>query len=85
MDSSSDNIKFTPYRDTNGVIEKLFLSLRSKYEDNLETSIKGSNFKLDSVELIYCKFHEIHFKGGGSYIDSQDWIKRKKNNNKSKK
>ena len=85
MDSSSDNIKFTPYRDTNDVIEKLFLSLRSKYEDNLETSIKGSNFKLDSVELIYYKCHEIHFKGGGSYIDSRDWMKRKKNNNKSKK
>ena len=85
MDSSSDNIKFTPYRDTNDVIEKLFLSLRSKYEDNLETSIKGSNFKLDSVELIYCKCHKIYVKGGGSYIDSRDWIKRKKSNNKSKK
>ena len=85
MDSSSDNIKFTPYRDTNDVIEKLFLSLRSKYEDNLETSIKGSNFKLDSVELIYCKCHKKYFKGGGSYTDSRDWIKRKKSNNKSKK
>ena len=60
MDSSSDNIKFTPYRDTNDVIEKLFLSLRSKYEDNLETSIKGSNFKLDSVELIYILKVVVH-------------------------
>ena len=40
--SNSGNKKFTPYSDANGVIEKLFKSLRSKYQDNLETSVKGS-------------------------------------------
>ena len=36
MHSSSGNIKFTPYGDANDVIDKLFESLRSKYQLNLE-------------------------------------------------
>ena len=25
-----------------------------------------------------CKYHKVNFKCGGSYIDSPDWIKKKK-------
>ena len=78
MHSNSSNIKFTPYSDANDVIEKLFKSLRSKYEDNLETSMKRSDFIFDSVQLMYYKCHKVNFKRGGSYIDSPDWIKKKK-------
>ena len=53
MHSNSGNIKFTPYSDENDVIEKLFNLLRSKYLDNLETSMKGSDFIFDSVQLMY--------------------------------
>ena len=48
--SMSDNIKFTPYNDANEVVNELFESLRSKYQDNLETSIRGSDFIFDSVK-----------------------------------
>ena len=41
MHSSSGNIKFAPYNDAN-VIDKLFKSLRSRYQENLKTSMKGS-------------------------------------------
>ena len=78
MDSKSGNIKFTPYSDANDVIEKLFTSLRSKYQDNLETSMKGSDFIFDSVQLKYYKCDKVNFKRDGSYIDSPDWIKKKK-------
>ena len=44
MHPSSDKMKFTPFRDANDVIEKLFKSLRSKYQENLETSMKESDF-----------------------------------------
>ena len=43
----------------------------------LET-MKGSDFIFDSVQLIYCKYHKVSLKPGGSYIDSSDWIKKKK-------
>ena len=49
MHSSSSNIKFTPYSDANDVIDKLFQSLLSKYQENLETSMKGTDFIFDSV------------------------------------
>ena len=78
MNSNSGNIKFTPYSDVNDVIEKLFKSLCSKYQDNLETSMKGSDFIFDSVQLMYYKCHKVSFKRGGLYIDSPDWTKRKK-------
>ena len=40
--------------------------------------MRGSHFIFDSVQLLYCKCHKINFKHGGSYIDSPDWIKKKK-------
>ena len=45
--SASDNIKFTTYNDVNEVINELFESLRSKYQNNLETSMRGSDFIFD--------------------------------------
>ena len=40
--------------------------------------MKGSNSIFDSVQLMYYKCHRINFICGGSYIDSPDWIKKKK-------
>ena len=77
MPSSSVNIKFTPHSDANEIVNKLFKSLRSRCKENLETSMKGSNFFIDSVEMIYYKCHKVNFRSGGSYIDSPYWIKNK--------
>ena len=77
MHSMSDNIKFTPYNDGNEVVNELFQSLCSKYQDNLETSMRGSDFVFDSVQFMYYKCHQVKFKRGGSNIDSRDWIKNK--------
>ena len=81
MHSYSDNITFTSDNDANEVVNKPFKSLRSKYQDNLETSMKGSEFIFDSIQLIYYKCHKVNFKCGGSYIVSQ----KQKSNNKSKR
>ena len=70
MHSSSDNIKSTFHSEVNDVIEKLFKSLRSKYWDCLEISMKRSHFIFDPVQLMYYKCHKVNFKRGGSYIDS---------------
>ena len=78
MHLSSGNIKFTPYGDANDVVDELFESLRSKYQLNLEISMRRSDFIFNLVQLMYCKCYRIHFMRGGSYIDSPDWIKRKK-------
>ena len=72
MHSRSDNIKFTPYNDANENVDELFDSLRSRYQGNLEASMRGSDFIFDPVQLVYYKCHEVNFKRGGSYIDSPD-------------
>ena len=66
------SIKFTLYSDSNEVIDELFESLRSKYHENLETSMRGSDFIFDSVQLMYCKCHRVNFIRCGSYYDSPD-------------
>ena len=78
MHSKSDNIEFMPYDNVNEFINELFESLLSRYQIGLETSMRGSDFIFDSVQLLYYKCHKINFKLGGSYIDSPGWIEKKK-------
>ena len=40
--------------------------------------MRGSDFIFDSVQLMYYKCHRLNFMRCGSYIVSQDWIKKKK-------
>ena len=50
----SNNIKLTSYNDVNDVnevVNELFESLLSRYENNLETSMRGSEFIFDSLHL----------------------------------
>ena len=42
MHSKSDNVRSTYYNDANEVVDELFNSLNSGYQDNLEKSIRGS-------------------------------------------
>ena len=77
MNSRSKNIKFTSYNDAYEVVDELFESLHSRYQGNLETSLRGSNFIFDSIQLMYYKCYKVHFRRGGSYIDSPDWKKMK--------
>ena len=74
MYSTSNNIKLTSYNDVNEVVNKLFESLLSRYQDNLETLMRQRDFICDSVQLMYYKCLKISFKRSGSYIDSPDWL-----------
>ena len=77
MHSRGENTKFTFYNDVNKVVDEFFESLCSAYQENLETSMRWSDFIFDSLKLLYYKCHKINFKRGGSWIDSPDWIKNK--------
>ena len=78
MYSKSDNIEFMLYDNANEFVNELFESLLSRYQIGLETSMRGSDFLFDSVQLLYYKCNKIKFKRGGLYIDAPDWTKRKK-------
>ena len=49
MHSKNKYIKIKPYNDANEVVEGLFQSLHSTYDDNSETIIRESEFIFDSV------------------------------------
>ena len=40
--------------------------------------MRGSDFIFDGVSLLYYKCHKINLKRSGSYIESLDWIRKKK-------
>ena len=65
------------------VIKEMLQSLFSRYRIGLEKSMKGSEFVFDCVHLLYYKCHKNNPDPSGSYIESLDWIKNKKSNNKS--
>ena len=60
------------------VVHELFQSLRSRYQGNLETSMKISGFIFDSSQMMYYKCHKVGFRRSGSYIDSPDSTKKGK-------
>ena len=81
MHSKSDNIEIMISDEADEVIKTLFDSLKSRYQNNLQ-SMRGSQLVFDYVKLLYYKYHKMNLNRGGSYIDSLDWIKIKKSNDK---
>ena len=59
------------------VIKELLDSLKNRYQNNLE-SIKNSVFVFLYVQLLYYKCHKIYLNRGGSYMDSPELTKNKK-------
>ena len=57
-----------------------------RYQIDLEESMKGSDFVFNHVDGLYYECKKISLNCDGSYIiDSPEWIKKQKSNNKSKK
>ena len=40
--------------------------------------MRRNDFVFDSVQLMYYKCHKVNFRRVGSYIDSSEYIKKKK-------
>ena len=59
-------------------MEELFDSLLQKYKKELEKSVRECNFVFDSVDLLHYKLHKINLVRGGTYINSPEWLKKKK-------
>ena len=59
------------------VVKELFDPLKNRYQNNLEL-MKCIDFVFDYIHLLYYKCHKINLNCGGSYIDSLDWVKKKK-------
>ena len=58
-----------------------FDSPKNRYQNYIE-SMKSSEFVFDYAHLLYYKCHKLNPNCGGSYIDSPDWLKNKKQKKK---
>ena len=56
--SRSNNLKFKSDNDSNELVYERFESLHSRYQGNLETSMRGRYFIFNSVQLMYNKCHK---------------------------
>ena len=70
--------------ETDDIIEELFKSFLQKYQEELEESMRGSEFIFDSVDALYYNLNKVSLSRSRSYIDSPKWLKNKKGNNKYK-
>ena len=78
MYSKSDNFKIMMGANTNEIIRNVFNSLLRRYQVGLQESMRGSEFVFDYVESLNYIFHKIDMKRSESYIETPDWIKKKK-------
>ena len=59
-------------------IEELFESPLQKYYEGLEEKMRSSEFVFDSVDLFLHNLHKVRLNRDGSYIDSPEWLKAKR-------
>ena len=60
LHSKSDKKEIKIHDKSDEVIEKLFESLLNRYQNSLETSVRGIDFVFDCVHLLYYKCHKIN-------------------------
>ena len=78
MHTRSNNAEIMVGSETNEIIKHLFECFLRKYQEGLEESMSGSEFVYDSVDVKHYNFNKVSLSRGGSYVDSQKWLKNKK-------
>ena len=73
----SDHKEIRADNNTNQINTELVKSFLHNYREQEQIVRNGSNYVLESVDLLNIHFHSINLKRGSSYIDSPDWIKNK--------
>ena len=77
MHTKSDNITIMSGIETEDVINELFNTFRKRYQEGLETKMRGSSFTFERIDLLEYHLHKISLNRGSSYIESLEWIKNK--------
>ena len=77
MHTKSDNITIMSGIETEDVINEVFNTFCKRYQEGLETKMKGTSFTLERVDLLEYHLHKISLNRGSSYISSPEWIKNK--------
>ena len=74
MHTKIDNIAIMIGIETEDAINELFNTFRKRYQEGLETKMKG---KSEHIDLLEYHLHKISLNRGSSYIESPEWIQNK--------
>ena len=77
MHTKSDNVEIMNGTDTSDAINELIDSFMKRYQEGLETKMRGSSFTFERIDLLEYHLHEISLNRGSSYIKSPEWLKNK--------
>ena len=59
MHTKSDNAEIMTGTDTNEAINKLINSFTKRYQEGLETKMKGSSYIFESIDLLEYRLNKI--------------------------
>ena len=68
MHTKSDNIKIMNGTDTSDAINELIDSFMKRYQEGLETKMRGSSFTFERTDLLEYHLHKISLNRGSSCI-----------------
>ena len=68
MHTKSGNITIMNGIETEDVINELFNTFCKRYQEGLETKMKGSSFTFEHIDLLEYHLHKISLNRGSSYI-----------------
>ena len=77
MHTKSDNVEIMNGTDTSNAINKLINSFMKRYQEGLQTKMKGSSYIFERIDLLEYHLHKISLNRGSSYVESPEWIKNK--------
>ena len=77
MHTKSGNVEIMNGTDTSGVINELINSFMTRYQEGLETKMKGSSYIFERIDLLEYHLHKISLNRGSSYIESPKWLHNK--------
>ena len=78
MHSKGDNVENMRGNDAYDTIEELISTFMQRYQEGLETKMKGSSYTFERVGSLQYHFHKVTLNRGSSYIPPFDWILHKK-------
>ena len=69
MHTKSDNVEIMNGTDTSDAINNLINSFIKRYQEGLETKMKGNNYTFERIDLLEYHLRKISLNRGNSYID----------------
>ena len=77
MHTKSDDIEIMNGVDASDTINELIDSFMERYQEELETKMKGSSYLFKRIDLLEYHLHKISLNRGSSYIKSPEWLYNK--------